>query len=83
MINIQEMHAYQAPEVNPVTVGKRIKKLRVENGFTIRDIQSYFGFNEPSAVYRWESGKTTPSISNLIALRDLYELPNLDSILCC
>ena len=83
MINIHKMHAYQAPEVDPITIGKRIKKLRLDNGLTVQDIQFYFGFNEPSSVYRWESGRAVPSLSNLIALRDLYHLPDLDSILCC
>ena len=26
-------------------------------GMTVRDLQAYFGFEEPQAIYKWQRGK--------------------------
>ena len=38
------------------------------------------GFEEPQAVYKWESGKSLPSLDNLVALAGLYQI-SLDGII--
>ena len=32
--------------------GRQIKKLLVENGYTVKDVQNAMGFENPQAVYR-------------------------------
>lgn len=51
--------------------GGRIKKLLIENGYTVKDIQSVMGFENPQAVYKWISGKSLPSLDNFIILSRL------------
>lgn len=51
--------------------GKRIKRLLFENGYTIREIQGAFGFENPQAIYKWISGKSLPSLDNFIILSRL------------
>ena len=51
--------------------GKRIKKLLMENGYTVRDIQDACGFENPQAIYKWISGRSLPSLDNFIILSRL------------
>ena len=51
--------------------GSRIKSLLRESGYTVRDIQSAMGFENPQAVYKWISGKCLPSLDNFLILSRL------------
>lgn len=72
--------AYNVPDVNMISVGTRLKNMRLQRGYKVSDLQSYFGFEYPNAIYDWEKGLKLPCISNLIALADLYET-TIDKIL--
>lgn len=58
----------------------RIKELRKMAGLTVRQVANYMGFEEPQAVYKWESGKSLPSLDNLVILAGLYQT-TMDSII--
>ena len=51
--------------------GKQIKKLFMENGYTVKDVQSAMGFENPQAIYKWISGKSLPSLDNFVILSRL------------
>ena len=51
--------------------GEKIKRLLVENGYTVKDIQGAMGFENPQAIYKWMSGKSLPSLDNFIILSRL------------
>lgn len=68
------------PVIDPVATGKNIVRLREERGLSVRDLQSYFGFEEPRAIYKWQHGQTLPSVDNLYALSALLDVP-MDAIL--
>ena len=51
--------------------GRQIKKLLVENGYTVRDVQNAMGFENPQAVYKWISGRSLPSLDNFVILSRL------------
>lgn len=51
--------------------GKQIKKLLAEQGYTVKDVQSVMGFENPQAVYKWISGRSLPSLDNFIILSRL------------
>ena len=55
--------------------GIRIRKLMMQNGYTVRDIQTAFGFENPQAVYKWLSGKSLPSVDNLVILSKILKTP--------
>ena len=57
--------------IQPTETGKQIKRLLLENGYTIREIQGAFGFENPQAIYKWISGKSLPSLDNFIILSRL------------
>ena len=54
--------------IQPEKTGERIKKLLLEQGYTIREIQGAFGFENPQAIYKWLSGKSLPSIDNFVMI---------------
>ena len=63
------------PVIDLVATGRNIQRLRELNGLTVADLQAYFGFEAPQAIYRWQSGKTIPSTDNLLALGYLLDVP--------
>ena len=75
------MNTKQFPVIDPIATGKNIIRLRVERGMSVRDLQAYFGFEEPQAIYKWQQGKSLPSVDNLYALGALFEVPMADA--CC
>lgn len=63
------------PVIDPVATGENILRLRKERSLTVRDLQDYLGFEEPQAIYKWQRGKSLPSVDNLYALGALFEIP--------
>ena len=74
------------PVIDLSATGKNIVALRKARGLTVKDIQNFFGFEEPQAVYKWQQGKSLPTVDNLLALSVLlgvtiekilvYTIPN-------
>ena len=68
------------PVIDPTATGQNIVRLRKARGLTVKDLQIYFGFEEPRAIYKWQRGETLPSVDNLYALSRILQVP-MDSIL--
>ena len=56
------------PYINTVATGENINRMRIEAGFSVKDIQEVFGFTTPQAVYKWIQGTALPTIDNLVIL---------------
>lgn len=69
------MRFHEFPVIDQIATGKNILSLRKEKGLSVKDLQEYFGFEEPQAIYRWQYGKTLPSVDNLYALSALLDVP--------
>lgn len=65
---------YMRPVIDQVATGNKIKQIRKEQGFSVRDIQNVFGFDYPQAVYAWEQGKNVPTVDNLLVLASLFNV---------
>lgn len=72
------MHQKPFPVIDMVETGRNIMRLREERGMTVRDLQAYFGFEEPQAIYKWQRGKSLPTVDNLYALGALLGVPMED-----
>lgn len=68
------------PYVDASKTGTRLKMLMTEKGLKAKDLQEIFGFSYPQAIYNWLSGKTLPSIDNLVVLSSVLEV-SLEEIL--
>ncbi len=51
--------------------GSNIKSLLASRGYTVKDIQGAMGFENPQAIYKWLSGKSLPSLDNIVILSKL------------
>lgn len=60
------------PTIDVKATGARIKELRKECGFTIREVSEYMGFTTDQAVCKWQRGESLPTVDNLYALSKLY-----------
>lgn len=74
------MKVKKFPVINMEATGANIQKLRKERNLSVADLQDYFGFEAPQAIYKWQRGETLPSTDNLLALGYLLGVP-LDDIL--
>ncbi len=68
------------PTVNLKATGANIVKLRKARGLSVKDLQMYFGFEQPQAIYKWQWGESLPSVDNLYALSKILNTP-IDGIL--
>ena len=63
------------PVIDLAATGSNIRRLRVERGLTVRELQNYFGFEEPRAIYKWQKGESLPTVDNLFALSKILCVP--------
>ena len=68
------------PTIDLKATGKNIVRLRKERNFSVRDLQEYFGFESPQAIYKWQWGESLPTLDNLYALSVLFNV-SMNSIL--
>ncbi len=68
------------PTVNLKATGANIATLRKKQGITVRQMQEYFGFEQPQAIYKWQRGESLPTVDNLFALSKLLHT-SIDGIL--
>ena len=74
------MSMKQFPVIDMAATGENIRRLRLARGLTVRDVQRWFGFEEPQAIYKWQRGESLPTVDNLYALGSLLDVP-MDRIL--
>ena len=49
--------SYKAfPVIDAEATGENILRLRKQKGLSVRDVQAWFGFEEPQAIYIWQKG---------------------------
>lgn len=57
--------------INIIRTGQNIRALRKQKGITVTELQNALGFNNPTAIYKWERGECLPTIDNLLILADV------------
>ena len=62
------------PTINLPKTGKNIEALRKAKGLSVKDLQNYFGFEYPQAIYKWQHGECLPTVDNLLALSRLLKV---------
>ena len=66
------------PVIDLPETGRQIERQRRQAGLTVRDLQDYFGFEYPQAIYKWQHGECLPTVDNLLALSRLLRVPMED-----
>lgn len=62
------------PVINLAETGKRIKWLRKRSGYSVSELQEFFGFEHPNAIYKWQKGESLPTVDNLLALSVIFKI---------
>ena len=60
------------PAIDMAATGRNIARMRQNAGLTVRDLQNFFGFATPQAIYKWQHGTAMPSLDNLVALAMIF-----------
>ena len=68
------------PVIDVTATGLNISQLRTKAGMTVKDLQNVFGFATPQAIYKWLSGKSLPSMDNMVIIRIILHT-TIDDIL--
>ena len=71
------------PVIDLEATGANIIRLRKARGLSVRDLQDWFGFEEPQAIYKWQRGKSLPTVDNLYALGALLDVPLEEILVPC
>lgn len=68
------------PAVDMKGTGARINDLRKQAGMSVRDVQDILGLGSVQTIYKWISGKSLPTIDNLVVLSVVWNV-SLDDII--
>lgn len=68
------------PMIDLKATGRRIKELREQRGISVRQLQTFLGFEQPQAIYKWQRGECLPSSDNLYAIACYFHV-KVDEIL--
>jgi len=49
-----------------------VGRLRLEKGYSVKELQEYLGLGCPQGVYQWQAGRSLPSVDNLYAVSRLW-----------
>ena len=60
------------PAIDMAATGRNIARMRENAGLTVKDLQIFFGFVTPQAIYKWQHGTAMPTIDNLVALAMIF-----------
>lgn len=71
------------PTVDMKGTGARIDSLRKRAGMSVRDVQDVLGLGSVQAIYKWISGKSLPTIDNLVILSSIWNVSLDDIIVRC
>lgn len=68
------------PAIDMVATGRNISMMRKQAGLSVKDLQDFFGFATPQAIYKWQHGAAMPTIDNLVALAMIFGVSMEDII---
>ena len=69
------------PIINKKKTGIHLRRIMDERGLSVKDVQNYLGLGSVQSVYHWLNGLSMPTIDNLYALSELFQMP-VDDMLC-
>ena len=69
------------PKIDMYKTGQNIRRIMLEQGMAVKDIQEYLGLAAPQSIYHWFDGRSLPTVDNLYALSELFHR-SMDMLLC-
>lgn len=69
------------PIIDKKKTGIHLRRIMDERELSVKDVQQYLGLDSVQSVYHWLNGISLPTIDNLYALSELFQMP-VDDMLC-
>lgn len=75
VMNNNERKVHMFPLINKRETGINLRRIMDMRGITPKEVQAYLGLGCVQSVYRWLDGINMPTIDNLYALSELFQVP--------
>lgn len=69
------------PIIDRKATGINIRKIMDNKGISVKDVQQYLNLASVQSVYHWLNGISIPTIDNLYALSELFQV-TIDEMIC-
>lgn len=69
------------PTIDKRKTGINLQKIMARKNLTVRDVKEYLGLGSVQSVYHWLNGISMPTVDNLYALSELFQMP-IDKLIC-
>ena len=69
------------PLIDKRETGINLRRIMDDRHISARDVQEYLGLGCVQSVYRWLDGISMPTVDNLYALSQLFQIP-IDEMVC-
>ena len=69
------------PIIDRKRTGIRLRRIMDERGLSVKDVRQYLELGSVQSVYHWLNGLSMPTIDNLYALSELFQMP-IDDLVC-
>lgn len=69
------------PVIDKKATGINLRKIMDQRGLTVKDVQQYLGLGGVQSIYHWLNGKSMPTLDNLYALSELFQV-SIDEMIC-
>ena len=82
MVPYKIEESFELPVIDVAETSKNLKKLRLQHGISVAEIQRLLGMENPQSIYTWENSdcKYLPRLDNLVTLAKLYKV-SLDDLI--
>lgn len=64
----------ERPEYSLSLSGEMMRQYRRKHKLSVEDVRRYMKLESVQAIYKWEKGKCFPTVDNLFALAELYQV---------
>ena len=69
------------PVIDKRETGINIRRIMDQHKLTVKDVQQFLGLGSAQSIYHWLNGISLPTIDNLYALSELFQIP-MDDLIC-
>lgn len=69
------------PIIDVKKTGENIRRIRMERGLEVRDVQHFLGLSSPCGIYLWQRGVNLPCVDHLCAISKLFGVTMDDIII--
>ena len=63
------------PTIDKRKTGVNLRRIMDERGVTVKDVQQYLKLGSVQSVYHWLNGISLPTVDNLYAMSDMFQIP--------